>query len=84
MMTEWLQIEHGPECLTGVCIEKQRLSQELLANIREVLDLQHQQLRAVVSKDPDFARFDILLAMATAKKRKCKYTYLKHVETHGC
>ena len=65
-------------------MEKHRLMEELLANIRELLLTQEQQLRAVISKDPDFARFDILLEMANARKRAAKYAYLKHVEAHEC
>jgi hypothetical protein len=45
---------------------------------------QEQQLKAVIGKDPDFARFDILLEMASSRKRAAKYAYLNHVETHNC
>jgi hypothetical protein len=68
----------------GYCGEKQRLMQELLGSIRELLDMQEQQLKAVVSKDPEFARFDILLEMANVRKRAAKYRYLRHVESHEC
>ena len=68
----------------GVCHEKQHLMEELTAAIREVLTIQHQQFRAVVNLDSDFSRFDILMEMATARKRQIKYAYLHHVETHGC
>jgi len=68
----------------GICSEKQRLLDGLLAAIRELILTQEQQLRAVITKDPDFARFDILLEMANARKRAAKYEYLKHVEEHEC
>ena len=68
----------------GLCEKKQRLMDELLQSIRELLVLQEQQLRAVITKDPDFARFDILLEMANVRKRAVKYAYLKHVESHDC
>jgi hypothetical protein len=68
----------------GVCMEKQHLMEELTSAIRELLLIQKQQFKAVVSNDPDFARFDILLEMATSRKRQAKYDYLKHVEIHGC
>ena len=73
---------HGAK--VGVCAEKQRLLEELLAAIRELLLTQDQQLKAVIVKDPDFTRFDILLEMANSRKREAKYAYLKHVETHNC
>jgi len=68
----------------GFCHEKQHLMEELTAAIREVLMIQQQQFKAVVGQDSDFARFDILLEMATSRKRQAKYAYLHHVETHGC
>jgi hypothetical protein len=68
----------------ALCAEKQRLMEELLKTIRDLLFTQEQQLKAVVTKDPDFARFDILLEMANVRKRAAKYAYLKHVETHEC
>jgi hypothetical protein len=68
----------------GICHEKQHLMEELTAAIREVLLIQQQQFKAVVNQDSDFARFDILLEMATSRKRQAKYAYLHHVETHGC
>jgi len=68
----------------GVCMEKQHLMEELTAAIRELLLIQQQQFKAVVTRDPDFARFDILVEMATSRKRQAKYAYLNHVETHRC
>jgi hypothetical protein len=69
---------------TGICEEKHRLLEELTYLVRELLTIQEQQLRAIVTKDPEFARFDILLEMANTRKRAAKYEYLNHVETHGC
>jgi hypothetical protein len=68
----------------GICEEKHRLMQELTSVIRELLAIQEQQIHAIVAKDPDFARFDILLEMTNSRKRTVKYAYLNHVETHGC
>ena len=69
---------------SGICEEKHRLMEKLTHVIRELLGIQEQQFKAIVGKDPDFARFDILLEMAASRKRAAKYEYLKHVETHGC
>ena len=68
----------------GICEEKHRLLEELTYIVRELLTIQEQQFRAIVAKDPEFARFDILLEMASSRKRAAKYEYLNHVETHGC
>jgi len=68
----------------GICEEKYRLMEELTRVIRELLMIQEQQFEAIVAKDPDFARFDILLEMASSRKRAAKYEYLNHVEIHGC
>ena len=68
----------------GICHEKQRLMEAVTEAIREILLIQQQQFKAVVGRDPDFARFDILLEMANSRKRQAKYAYLDHVETHHC
>ena len=78
-------VETGAKLETiAYCREKQHLMEELTAAIREVLMIQQQQFKAVVNHDSDFARFDLLLEMATSRKRQAKYAYLRHVETHGC
>jgi hypothetical protein len=69
---------------TALCPEKQRLLDDVLETIRDLVSMQQQQLQAVINKDPDFARFDILLEMASARKRAAKYAYLKHVRMHEC
>jgi hypothetical protein len=68
----------------GLCEEKYRLMGELTHIIRELLMLQEQQFHAIVAKDKDFARFDILLEVTNARKRAAKYEYINHVENHGC
>ena len=68
----------------GICMEKQRLMEKVTRAIHELLLIQQQQFKAVVSLDPDFARFDILLEMGNSKKRQAKYAYMHHVETHHC
>ena len=74
----------GDGCKISFCAEKQHLMRELLESIRELLVMQEHQLQAVISKDPEFARFDILLEMANVRKREAKYKYLRHVESHEC
>jgi len=66
------------------CEEKNRLLQEFLDSVRELLDLQNQQTKAVIEGDGDFARFDILLHGAQEKKERAKYAWMAHVEQHHC
>lgn len=66
------------------CAEKQRLLQEFTQAIRELISLQEQQVHALINGDPEFSRFDLLIHMASQKKREIKYAYLAHVEAHGC
>jgi hypothetical protein len=66
------------------CEEKNRLLQEFLDSVRQLLDLQNQQTKAVIDGDPDFARFDILLHVAQENKERAKYAWMAHVEQHHC
>ena len=66
------------------CGEKNRLQQEFLESVRELLALQNQQTQAVIHEDPDFARFDILMHLAQEKKERAKYAWIAHVEQHHC
>ncbi|MFN7998653.1 MAG: hypothetical protein U0Q18_33830 [Bryobacteraceae bacterium] len=69
---------------TGECAERHRLTTEFTNALRELVDLQNEQIRAVIKHDPDFARFDILLHLAVQNKQEAKYALLKHMEIHGC
>lgn len=68
----------------GFCAEKARLMNEFVAAIHEIGELQAQQARALIDGDPDFARFDVLIHMATDKKDQVKYAWLTHLEHHHC
>jgi len=66
------------------CAEHDRLLIEFGAAVRELLDLHEQQFLAIVGGDSDSSRFDVLIHMANEKKQLAKYTYLRHVDAHGC
>ena len=68
----------------GFCEEKNRLRQEFLNAIHELVAIQAQQAQAVIDKDPDFTRFDVLLHMAKERKDDAKYTLIAHIESHHC
>ena len=79
----------GAQCVeqdsqSKVCYERRRLSSEFLAAVRDITTLENQQIQAVISDDPDFARFDLLLHVAVERKRQAKYALLHHIQTHSC
>jgi hypothetical protein len=77
-----LPITQIPEIV--FCPEKNRLQKEFLKAIHELSVLHSQQTQAVIDGDEDFGRFDILLHLAQEKKDQAKYTWIAHVEQHGC
>jgi len=66
------------------CQEQARWVVELLAAVQELSGLHDQQIRAILQSDPEYARFDVLIHMATERKHQAKYAYIRHVESHGC
>lgn len=74
----------GAASRSAGCDEHNRLLNELGATVRELIELLEQQFRATVEGDSDCHRFDLLIHMANEKKQLAKYTYLRHVEEHGC
>jgi hypothetical protein len=68
----------------GFCEEKSRLLNEFLQASREMIALQNQQTQAVIQGDSDFPRFDVLLHLAQQRKEIAKYSWIAHVESHGC
>jgi hypothetical protein len=68
----------------AICPERDRLTKEFTSALRELVDLQNQQIHAVITHDPEFARFDILVEIALQRKREAKYALMRHLEAHGC
>ncbi len=66
------------------CSEKLRLMDEFLAAATDLLQAHNDQVEAVINDDPDFNRFDLLIHVATERKRRAKYAFLAHVQEHGC
>jgi hypothetical protein len=66
------------------CKEDRRLLEAFGDTVRELLLLHEQQFLAIMNGDPDSDRFDLLIHMANEKKQQVKYSYLRHLETHGC
>src|SRR5712672_3753740 len=64
------------------CEENGRLLNEFAQAVTELSLLHEQQFIAVLKGDGDFARFDLLIHLATEKKQQAKYAYLAHVDSH--
>lgn len=69
---------------TPHCEEKHRLIEEFLASNHVLMDLQNQQVQAVIDQDPEFARYDDLIHMARETKDRAKYALMAHVDQHHC
>ena len=52
--------------------------------VQSVLLLHEQQFVAIVEGDSNAARFDLLIHAAMETKQNAKYTYLHHLDQHGC
>lgn len=52
--------------------------------VHEVMKLHEQQFQCVLGGDSSANRFDLLIHEANERKQQAKYTYMAHLETHGC
>jgi len=68
----------------GICEIKHRLLDEFTEAIREVILLLSHQSTAVITGDPEFPRYDLLLQLAQERKDAAKYAFIAHVEAHHC
>jgi two-component system, cell cycle response regulator CpdR len=68
----------------GLCAERIELTETLLRAIHELTEIHSQQIRAVIERDPDFCRFDVLVHMAAERKDEAKYALVRHIESHHC
>jgi hypothetical protein len=72
------------EVPSGYCEAARGLLDEFGEAVRELVKLHELQFQAIVEGDPDCSRFDVLIHMANEKKMAAKYSYLHHLEEHGC
>jgi two-component system response regulator len=76
--------EPAPRVRSSGCEEHNRLLDAFGAAVHELLQLHKQQFLAVVERDTECNRFDLLIHVANEQKQLAKYAYLRHVESHGC
>jgi hypothetical protein len=70
--------------LIPYCEEARHLLDAFAEAVQELVQLHEHQFLAIVNADSDCSRFDALIHMANERKYKAKYSYLQHLETHGC
>jgi hypothetical protein len=68
----------------SVCPEKQRLSHAFLDALRQVMELQNQEIGMLARGGVGLTGFDLSLKRARANRDEAKRLYLFHLETHGC
>lgn len=68
----------------SICADKQKLGNALIEAIRDVMDLQDQELASFVNGGDGLERFQLALKQARRKREFAKKRYLLHLRTHGC
>lgn len=48
------------------------------------MKLHEQQFARVLAGDTEANRFDLLIHEANERKQQAKYTYMAHLDIHGC
>jgi hypothetical protein len=66
------------------CTERQRLGDEYVAALRDVLTLQEAEFGQVVQHGTGLAWLDLALEAARRARDKAKTAYLLHLAEHGC
>jgi hypothetical protein len=68
----------------STCPEKQRLSNEFVAAVGEVMSLQSKEMQMVAHRGSGIERFELALDAARRKRDRAKREYRQHLESHGC
>jgi hypothetical protein len=69
---------------TTFCDDKLRLMEDFMAAATDLVSVHNDQVKALLEDDADFSRFDLLIHLASERKRRAKYEYMIHLEKHGC
>src|SRR5262245_31859931 len=76
--------EERPPSTAIFCPIRAQLAEEFLHAIHNLTRLHTQQSQALIDGDPEFARFDLLIHMASEQKEEAKYALMSHIQTHKC
>jgi len=52
--------------------------------VQELMKLHEQQFARVLAGDTEANRFNLLIHEANERKQQAKYTYMAHLDIHGC
>jgi hypothetical protein len=66
------------------CHERQRLLDEFLAAVEQLVSLQNEQTQALIEGNPDFGRFNLSIQLLTERKQEAKYALMAHIGLHNC
>ena len=84
MSTGFSPVKQPENAQVAYCEVARHLLDAFGEAVQELVQLHEHQFLAIVDGDWDCTRFDALIHMANERKYKAKYSYLKHLETHGC
>jgi hypothetical protein len=84
-----LGVEYSPKervatAQVAYCEVARRLLDAFGEAVQELVQLHEHQFLAIVDGESDCTRFDALIHMANERKYEAKYSYLRHLEAHGC
>jgi len=68
----------------GYCDIARALLEAFGETVQELMRLHEQQFQCVLAGDLEANRFDILIHEANERKQQAKYTYMAHLDIHGC
>jgi hypothetical protein len=66
------------------CQHAKELLEALAESIRDLVLLHAEQFDSLITGDEDIMRFEALIHSANERKYEAKYTYLHHLDIHGC
>jgi two-component system, chemotaxis family, response regulator Rcp1 len=66
------------------CKEKRRLLEEFASAVTQLVELHEHQFLALVERDDEPNRFDLLIHMAGQRKQQAKYDFIRHTQEHDC
>jgi hypothetical protein len=84
LSVEYSRKERPATAQVAYCEVARRLLDAFGEAVQELVLLHEHQFLAIVEGDSDCSRFDSLIHMANERKYEAKYSYLCHLEAHGC
>jgi hypothetical protein len=70
--------------VTGVCGRKQRLADEMLASLRNLMNLQSRNTQTILDGDAELPDYTEQLGRSRMAWENAKTAYFLHIREHGC